>query len=173
MIVKNSLYHWKQWINIHANAAGFSIKANKVSNLLEFVNKELENINFNEGFYEADFIVDGNCSYLSDLIEDLDNGKTLYGQGNDEPIIVVENISILKSNISIIGSTKETIRFEFNGITYVKFKANDIIEQIEQASGPLKLTIAGKPNINEWGGRRKPQILIEEIEMKTDSLFEF
>ena len=45
-IVKNSLYHWKQWINTHANAAGFSIKASDVPKLYEYANRELANINF-------------------------------------------------------------------------------------------------------------------------------
>ena len=57
---------------MHKNAAGFSIKTTNIDKLINFANEQLKDINFNEGFYEADFIVNGNCSYLKDLIIDID-----------------------------------------------------------------------------------------------------
>ena len=162
-----------EFVEGHANAAGFSIKANKIPNLIKYANKELANVNFNEGFYEADFVVGGNCPYLDELIESLDGGKMLYGQSNDEPVIVVENIALPARGYSVIGSNSDTLRFEFNGITYIKFKAKDLINQLNSYTGSLKLNVAGKPNINEWGGRRKPQILVEEIEIKEDTIYDF
>lgn len=164
-IVKNSLYHWKQWINTHANAAGFSIKASDVPKLYEYTNRELANINFNEGFYEADFIVNGNCSYLSDLILDLNRGKDFYGQNCAEPIIISENITINTSAIQTIGSNKDTLKFTFNDITYIKFKAKDLINEFAQYSDKISITVAGKGNVNSWGGRETSQIFIEEIEI--------
>jgi len=87
------------YVEGHANAAGFSIKVSNIDKLIEYANKELKDINFNEGFYEADFIVKGNCSYLSEMIENLDEGRALWGQGNDEPVIVVEDITINPADI--------------------------------------------------------------------------
>lgn len=165
-IVKNSLYHWKQWISTHANAAGFSIKASNVPKLYEYANRELANINFNEGFYEADFIVNGNCSYLSDLILDLNRGKDFYGQNCAEPIIISENITINPSAIQTIGSNKDTLKFTFNDITYIKFKAKDLINEFAQYSDKISITVAGKGNINSWGGRETPQIFIESLDIK-------
>lgn len=76
----------------HNNAAGFSIKVSDIPKLYEYANKELADINFYEGFYEADFVVNGNCSYLTDLILQINEGKEFWGQGNKEPIVIVENI---------------------------------------------------------------------------------
>ena len=84
---------------MHKNAAGFSIKTTNIDKLINFANEQLKDINFNEGFYEADFIVNGNCSYLKDLIIDIDEGKEFFGQGNKEPIVVIENIIIDKKDI--------------------------------------------------------------------------
>lgn len=164
-IVKNSLYHWKQWINTHANAAGFSIKVNDIPKLYEYANKELANINFNEGFYEADFVVNGNCSYLNDMILDLARGKDFYGQNCAEPIIISENITIDTAAIQTIGTNKDTLKFVFNDITYIKFKAKDLINELAQYNGKISITVAGKGNINSWGGKETPQIFIEEIEI--------
>lgn len=158
---------------MHSQAAGFSLPSKNIEKLIQYANKELANIDFNEGYYEADFIVNGNCSYLDELIDDLDSGQRFFGQGNKEPVIVIENIPLPAGGYSIIGANKDTLRFEFNGITYIKFKAKELIEQLNGYSKPLKLTIAGKGNINEWGGRRKPQILIDEIEIKESEIFDF
>lgn len=161
------------YVEGHANAAGFGIKLSNISKLYSYANNKLHDINFNEGFYEADFVVNGNCSYLSDLIFDLCSGDKFYGQENSEPVIIVENISLNINNIQIIGSNKDTLKFVFNDITYIKFKASDIIEQLKKYSENVKLTIAGKGNINEWGGRKTPQILINEIEIKESNDYDF
>lgn len=172
-VVRNSLCHWKQWINTHNNAAGFGIKISNIDRLIDYANSELKNVNFNEGFYEADFVVSGNSSYLEKLIFDLDRGKKLFGQGNKEPVIVVENIVLPPSGYSIIGKNLDTLRFEFNGITYVKFKALDLIEELKEKTGKLIFSVAGCGNINTWGGKSSPQILINEIEFKESSVYDF
>lgn len=156
---------YMEYVEGHANAAGFSIKASDVPRLYEYANRELADINFNEGFYEADFVVNGNCSYLSDLILDLNRGKDFYGQNCAEPIIISENITINTSAIQTIGSNKDTLKFVFNDITYIKFKAKDLINEFAQYSDKISITIAGKGNVNSWGGRETAQIFIEEIEI--------
>ena len=156
---------YMEYVEGHANAAGFSIKASDVPKLYEYANRELADINFNEGFYEADFVVNGNCSYLSDLILDLNRGKDFYGQNCAEPIIISENITINTSAIQTIGSNKDTLKFTFNDITYIKFKAKDLINEFAQYSDKISITVAGKGNVNSWGGRETPQIFIEDIEI--------
>lgn len=156
---------YMEYVEGHANAAGFSIKASDIPKLYEYANRELADINFNEGFYEADFVVNGNCSYLSDMILDLNRGKDFYGQNCAEPIIISENITINTSAIQTIGSNKDTLKFVFNDITYIKFKAKDLIDEFAQYNDKISITVAGKGNVNSWGGRETPQIFIEEIEI--------
>lgn len=100
------------------------------------------------------------------MITDLDKGKQLWGQNNDEALIVVENITISDTDIKIIGANKDTLRFTFNGITYVKFKAASLISQIMDKFGKLNITVAGRANINRWNGNESPQILMDEMEVK-------
>lgn len=156
---------YMDYVEGHANAAGFSIKVSDISKLYDYANEKLANINFNEGFYEADFIVNGNCSYLNNMIIDLCHGKDFYGQNCAEPIIISENITIDTSSIQIIGSNKDTLKFVFNNITYIKFKAKELIEKLSEYNGKISITVAGKGNVNVWGGRETPQIFIEEIEI--------
>lgn len=161
------------YVEGHANSAGFSIKASNVDKLLEYANRELVDVNFNEGCYEVDFIVKEDCPYLEKMIYSLDNGKNLWGQGNNEALVVVENITIKSGGYSIIGKNQDTLRFTKNGITYIKFKATDFINELAEKDGNIILNICGRAVINEWNGIRKPQILITEAEIISNSKYEF
>lgn len=158
----------------HANAAGFSLKNCNVSKLYDYANEKLKDVDFNEGYYEADFVVPGNYSDLTGLVTDIGSHSDLWGQQNKEPVIIVENITIPKSSIQKIGSKKDTVKFVFNDMTYMIFKAQDIIDQIDSFNGDtLNITCAGRANINKWGGRETPQIYIDEIELKESSIYDF
>ena len=149
----------------HSQAFGHSIKISNISKLYDYANKELANINFNEGFYEADFIVNGNCSYLNEMIFDLWKGKNIYGQNCPEPIIITQNLTIRQDNIKIIGAYKDTVKITFNNTTFMKFKAKELIEQLQNYPGGFIATIVGRPSVNSWNGIETPQILIEDIEI--------
>lgn len=158
----------------HANAAGFSLKNCNVSKLYDYANEKLKDVDFNEGYYEADFVVSGNYSDLTGLVTDIGSHSDLWGQQNKEPVIIVENITIPKSSIQKIGSKKDTVKFVFNDMIYMIFKAQDIIDQIDSFNGDtLNITCAGRANINKWGGRETPQIYIDEIELKESSIYDF
>ena len=156
---------YMDYVEGHNNAAGFAIKESDVSKLYDYANKELANINFNEGFYEADFIVNGNCSYLNEMIFDLWKGKNIYGQNCPEPIIITQNLTIRPDNIKIIGAYKDTVKITFNNTTFMKFKAKELIEQLQSYPGGFIATIVGRPSVNSWNGTETPQILIEDIEI--------
>ena len=156
---------YMDYVEGHNNAAGFAIKESDISKLYDYANKELANINFNEGFYEADFIVNGNCSYLNEMIFDLWKGKNIYGQNCPEPIIITQNLTIRPDNIKIIGAYKDTVKITFNNTTFMKFKAKELIEQLQSYPGGFIATIVGRPSVNSWNGIETPQILIEDIEI--------
>lgn len=75
--------------------------------------------------------------------------------------------------IQIIGQNKDTIRFNFNGITYIKFKAKKLIEELDAYRGKINMTVVGRPAVNRWNGTETPQIQIEEIEIKKNSAYDF
>lgn len=171
--VKNSLNQLEIIGDLHNNAAGFSIKIKNIDKLTRYANEQLKDVNFNEGVYEADFIVNGNCLYLNQMIIDLDRGKNLYGQNCPEPTIIVQNIIVDKKNIQVLGKNKDTLKIIFNGMTYMKFQAEDLIKIINNYKDKISLTVVGHGNINEWGGNITPQIFIEDFEIKEISDIDF
>lgn len=157
----------------HQGAAGFGIPTSNVKKLIDYANEKLKDVNFNEGYYEADFVVQGNCSYLGALISDLDRIKDTFGQGNPEPKIVVEDITIDPISIQVMGTYQDTVKFNFNGTEYIKFKAKDLIKEFREQNSKINISVVGTPMINSWGGKHQPQIKIDDIEIKEVSIYDF
>ena len=91
-------------------------------------------------------------------------------QSNPEPVVCVEEILCSPRSIRIMGSNQDTLKIEYNGISYLKFRAKDLIEKINKYSADtqLSITVVGKPNLNEWMGRITPQMIIEDCEIKNN-----
>ena len=163
-----------EFVEGHPNAAGFSMKKNDIGRLNIFANTELKDINFNENFYEADFIVPANYSDLYDLVYSIGENNKYWGQGCKEPVIIVEDLTIPKSAIKIMGTKGDTMKIVFNNMTYLFFKAADAIEEFHNTEGDtIKLNIAGRASLNSFRGNVTPQIIVDQYEIKPVSLYDF
>lgn len=89
-----------------------------------------------------------------------------------EPIIAVKDLVVRTSDIQVIGKNKDTLKISKNGITYIKFFAKDLINEISKYN-KMQLTIVGTANVNEWMGNITPQILIKDIDIKEIGNFDF
>ena len=69
------------------------------------------------------------------------------------------------SDIQVIGKNKDTLKISKNGITYIKFFAKDLINEISKYN-EMQLTIVGTANLNEWNGIVTPQLFIKDIDIK-------
>lgn len=153
----------------HANAFGVSIPDDKLKDFHDFANKALADIDFGENVYDVNFVRRGDSKDLYDLIIDLASQNGIWGQCSPEPVVCVEEILCSPRSIRIMGSNQDTLKIEYNGISYLKFRAKDLIEKINKypADTQLCITVVGRCNINEWGGRQTPQIFIDDYEIKT------
>ena len=98
--------------------------------------------------------------------------EQVFGQQNPEAMMAITNLIVSPEEIKIIGKNKDTLRIEKNGITYVKFKAKDMIEKLSSFSNDMEITLVGRPNINEWMGHKTPQLFIIDMEVQ-DGRFAF
>lgn len=155
-----------EYVEGHQEAAGFSMASCNIDKLTEYANTVLQDVDFSEGSYDVDFIVRNNSLDLKELITDLCRGAKYYGQGNPEPMIAVENIVLDKYLVQAIGANSDTMRFSYNGIVYIKFRAKDILDKLNEHGNKLLINVVGKGQLNHWGGSTTPQIVIEDIEFK-------
>lgn len=160
-----------EYVQGHANAAGCSIFDDDLRAFHEYANDVLKDIDFNEGAYDVNFERDAKDKDLEDLIFELGAYPELWGQCNPEPLIYVHDLYILPSEIQIMGTKRDTLKIEKNGVAFMKFHATDMIEQLNKCN-EIKMNIVGRANINEWGGHETAQIFIENWEI-IDNLLEF
>lgn len=148
----------------HDNACGCAINSSKLSAFQLYANETLANIDFGEGVYEVNFVRKPTDYDLKELISELSKGTDLWGQGNPEPLIYVENILVSQDDIKIMGANEDTIKIEKNGVAYMKFKSKKFIEEIKNKESFI-LNLVGRANLNEWRGRKTPQIFIDDYEI--------
>ena len=109
---------------------------------------------------------------MREIINDLGDYEGVWGQGNPEPLIYVSDLNVDKSAIKIMGKNQDTVKIEKYGISFIKFHAKDLIEELATKGNTLKFNIIGKPNINVWRGVESPQLFIEDYEIR-NAEFEF
>lgn len=155
----------------HANAFGISIPDGKLRQFHEYANRELSYIDFGENVYDVNFIRSSSAPDLTKLVLELGGAKDIWGQGNGEALIFVHSVQVSPSSIRIMGANSDTLKIESGGMSYLKFHAKDLIEEIKGQSGTFQIDIVGRANLNEWGGRITPQIFIDDYEIKSINTF--
>jgi hypothetical protein len=65
-----------------------------------------------------------------------------------------------------MGSNMDTIKIEAGGIAFMKFRAKDLISELDETTETIELEVVGRANLNEWGGRITPQLFIDDYEIK-------
>ena len=160
-----------EYVSGHDNAAGASIRDKDLADFHKYANEALKDIDFGENVYEVNFIRTAAEKDISNIIFDLDQYRYLYGQNIDEPLIYISDINLTKNDIQIIGKNADTVKFEKFGITYIKFHAKDLINELGMYN-EMRVELVGRPNVNEWMGNYTPQIMIEDLEV-FDSALDF
>ena len=157
----------------HANAFGISISDKTLRAFHVYANDALKGIDFGENVYDVNFVRDSKAADLYGLVMELGGAGAIWGQGNPQPLINVHSMMVNPANVRIMGSNQDTVRIDVDGMSYIKFHAKDLIEELKEHKEPFMMEIVGKPNLNEWMGRITPQMFIEDYEIKKVSSFTF
>lgn len=154
----------------HANAFGVSISENNIKKATEMLNNMLSNVEFDKT-YIVDFILDSDDVNIK-IATDAEALENVYGQGIDEYLIAVENIVLNRSDFIIQGKTDDTIKFEINGLTFLKFrcKQGDVLydfvnDSWGETTDTIKLNLVGVPEVNKFNGHKIPQVAIKDMEI--------
>lgn len=149
----------------HANAFGISIDDAKLASFHKYANTALADIDFGENAYDVNFTRTAMSPDLGSLIVDVGEAEQIWGQNNSQPLVHVSNITVNPATIRVMGANADTLRIDVNGIPFIKFRAKDMIEEIQSHKSPFVMEVVGKPNLNEWMGRTSPQMFIEDYEI--------
>ncbi len=153
------------YVEGHSNAHGVSIDVEQLVNVNEIINELLKDVEIDVDTYDVDFVIPGN-QLRKDFIKEIDNYKNIWGFKVEEPLIAVQQIELNKEEINLIGSKKNTLKFTYNGIDYIKFFSNEeewnsTVEQGER----LVIDVIGKCSVNEYKGFKNYQIIINDFDV--------
>lgn len=150
----------------HSSAFGCDINADKLEDARGALNEALEHIEYDDTIY-VDFILEP-YELDADLFQTLDKNQWVWGHGISEPLIAVEGVEVAVDEIAIMGKDKNSISFFADGVKYCKFKLSQddkLLQLANDATGEIiKLNIVGECSINDYGGKRVAQMIIDEYE---------
>ena len=155
----------------HPLAFGCSISSYNLDKFFSYSNDSLKDVELGEKCYSVNFIRDAMDNDIDNLIRDVGEYGYIWSNQNDEPTLYIDNIILSTNEIQIIGANRDTVKFTKNGITYIKFKANELIDELFGMKDII-MKIVGRCNINEWNGIKNPQIIIDDYEI-IDNMYGF
>lgn len=153
----------------HDNAHGAGIMNKDLAAFHAWANEKLANVKLDENCFDVNFVRAAADKDIYDIIFDTVLHADCFGQCNDEPRLYIHDINITKDDIQVIGQKKDTVKFTKFGITYIKFHADDFIQELNQYR-EMKLEVVGRGNINEWMGTQTVQVMIDGYEVHDGSL---
>ena len=158
----------------HEGAFGAGIKDKQVKDFIEYSNAELANFDFTPKYY-----ID--LEYQADLLTSIEilglaSYDNLWGQGVEEPFVLVKDIRLTKDNISLLKETtlKITLPADGQDISLIKFgSSKEEYDLLYSDLGYVTINVIGHFQKNVWNGNISPQILIEDYEIIGRAVYYF
>lgn len=148
----------------HANAFGVEFDIENAMDILDMLEKELADVDFNDIEYTADFT--WNNFIDSKAIHELSDYKDMWCNGIDEPLIHLKGIYMNKKDFKLIGKTGNTLKLSVQGIDCVKFRiTEDEKREIAMADDTIYVEMVCTASVNTYKGMNTPQLLIEDFEL--------
>ena len=159
---------YAEYVAGHANAFGTSIAEKDIPAFIEKFNEQYAGIDQTPTYW-VDYIWNRNEIDNSKI---LDIGNfTIYGQEIPESLVVIEDISIDSTMITLMSRDKNpTLKIQIGDLAVIKFKSSE--EEYEDFCGENKVfTAVCKCNVNEWNGNISPQLIVEDFDLREEWIF--
>ena len=152
----------------HEGAAGFSLPIENKQKVIDIWNEKYKDIKI-EGNYAVDFILDFSVLSNSDYYL-IDTYRYLWGTGVPEPLFAIINIPFYPENLKVMGANKDTVKYEYQGKSFIKFHLPENDKLLEMAEDyditkSYILNVVGKVSMNHFAGRTTPQVMLEDYDI--------
>lgn len=155
----------------HENAFGVLLAKKDLSKAIELCNEKLK-LDDLVTIHEVDYEVKAE-NLTSKAVMKVAESYEIWGKGVAEPTFVITDIQIPAKDIIGYGENKGFIKFNYNGIDYIKkycckgeweemtLRDRNVLGENKKN---LHMTIIGNFVLNEWDGKRYPQVKIKCFE---------
>jgi single-stranded-DNA-specific exonuclease len=150
----------------HDMAFGTQLQADKINSFITKTNELLVDVDFNVDFAEVDYVFDKGINKM--MLKDFAEVEDLYGNGIPQPKFVFHIVlGNDKANYNIMGKNADTLKFEYKGIDFLQFKAEDTIEALKSTDSALvELVVIGRSQYSTYQGEKRLQITIDNAEVR-------
>lgn len=125
----------------------------------------------NESVILCDFIITADFMDTG-VVKRIDDSADIYGQNIDEPIILVTNLLVKRSQFNLMGKQFNNWRIETdNGVSFVKFGVDNASDSLCNLfddfsdTEEVMLNVVGKTNINVFNGIITCQFIVDDYEV--------
>lgn len=157
----------------HPNAFGVFIKKSDLNKAMALCNDRLK-LKDLVTIHQVDYEVDAN-NLINKSVMKVAESYDIWGKGVPEPTFAITNIKIPAKDINGYGDNKGFIKFSYNGVDYIKKYCckgewEDMTLRDRNTLGEnkkqLELTVIGNFVMNEWEGKKYPQVKIKYFESR-------
>ncbi|MEK4049860.1 DHH family phosphoesterase [Bacillus sp. FSL K6-2839] len=155
-----------EFVEGHANAAGFCIKKNSFKKINSALNDLLKDIK-HKTVLDVDFEIPFKL-LKEDFILEIGNQRELWGYKLEEPLVAITDIHVNKSEIEILKKRTTTLKIRSNQVEFKKQFYKNEFPQLTDESESYVLTCIGKCKLSS---ENKPYIEIVDLEVVHSFLF--
>lgn len=166
-VLKKSGY--MEYVEGHDNAFGASILEDDIPKLVEFLDKELDGIDFSD-YNEVDCCMD-DSNWDNICLKEFGEIVDVFGSGIPQPKFHFD-FQVRDRDFRIQGKREDSLKIQYNGVVFVSFLNRSLVEQYielskECASSKKEIHVEciGRSQINEWMGYKNINIMIDNIEL--------
>lgn len=156
----------------HEMAAGMSLSVNDVVALRSRLNAQAKEV-LTEEMLIPQLRIDVPLTIGEIDVDVLESMEQLrpFGMSFEKPVFMIENLS--STSIRKIGAAKNHLKMELSdgtdSLDVIGFGDGELADAISPGA---KLSITGDLQVNEWNGRKKPQMLLEDLLSDQRQLFD-
>lgn len=143
----------------HPNACGVTIKKDNISKFYEYLSQQ----NFDNTLnYTVDAVFDEK-SLTAEVIQSIFALSDVWGTNIEEPLFLLKlKCPIDGGGFTVLGNEKNTIKLTFHNIEIIKFRSSENeYNEIKNLGKMVEFTIVGKFSVNEYNGKKIPQVIVE------------
>ena len=142
----------------HPNACGVTIKKDNISKFYEYLSQQ----NFDNTLnYTVDAVFDEK-SLTAEVIQSIFALSDVWGTNIEEPLFLLKLKCPIDGGFTVLGNEKNTIKLTFHNIEIIKFHSSENeYNEIKNLGKMVEFTIVGKFSVNEYNGKKTPQVIVE------------
>jgi single-stranded-DNA-specific exonuclease len=142
----------------HPNACGVTIKKDNISKFYDYLSQQ----NFDNTLnYTVDAVFDEK-SLTAEVIQLIFALSDVWGTNIEEPLFLLKLKCSIDGGFTVLGNEKNTIKLTFHNIEIIKFRSSENeYNEIKNLGKMVEFTIVGKFSVNEYNGKKTPQVIVE------------